>query len=78
MLQTDTEILMSNAYGLSPISLEAYDDPSLKNADLHKMMRDVSKRGTDSIHNIPNAKSVNLFGICWRMFEMTSRHLRTH
>ncbi len=65
VLQTDTEILMSNAYGLSPISLEAYDDPSLKNADLHKMMRDVSKRGTDSIHNIPNAEAIS--ELVWNM-----------
>lgn len=74
-LGLETEILISNAYGLSPVMLEAYEDPTLKNSELHVLMRDVSERGADSLHNIPNAEAIS--EIVWNMLADVRDDLKT-
>lgn len=58
MMGTDGEVQWYKDSGWLPANLDAYEDPAIKANPYVNVLLENAKRGTNSLHNLPNAEAI--------------------
>ncbi len=59
MMDKENSIVYADTFGSLPPTKDAYEDPIIKENENLMIMYDAIMRGTNSIHNVPNAETIS-------------------